>query len=136
MLVICQKLFFPIFSKNVAFFEKIWGLAFHLSRNMRNRSRNTKNEKCIAGYFASLFSCFVPLFLLFVFHSILHQGWHSHKKSKDFMVYFFAALIKHEIRVKHEKCIVNISYFVVCFVKTFAKYPRNVKYEKCMADLR
>ncbi len=81
--------------------------AIHLLRNTQKRSRNAKNEKCIALYFVSLFS-------LFAFGSILRQGWHSHEKSKDFVVYFLAALIKHEIRVKYEKCIRE--YFVFCGV--------------------
>ncbi len=51
------------------------------------------------------------------------------------MVYFFVALIKQEIRMKCEKCIVSVSYFVACFAKTFAKYPQNAKYEKCIAGL-
>ncbi len=52
------------------------------------------------------------------------------------MVYIFPALIKHEIRMKFEKCIVSVSYFVVCFAKTLAKYARNAKYEKCIAGLK
>ncbi len=92
------------------------------------RSQNVKNKKCIAEYFASLFS-------LFTFRSILCQSRHLREKSKDFVVYFFAALIKHEIRMKYGKCIVSILYFVVCFVKTFAKYPQNAKYGKCVAAL-
>ncbi len=91
-------------------------------------SRNAKNKKCIAGYFSSLFShfmllfsCFTLLFSLFAFHSILHQGRYSCKNWKDFVVYFFAALIKHEICVKCEKCIVSV--------------PQNAKYGKCIANL-
>ncbi len=76
-----------------------------------------KNKKCVAGYFASLFSCFVSLFSLFAFLSISYQGRHSPKKSKDFGVYFFAALIKHKIRMKCEECTVSVLYFVVCFAK-------------------
>ncbi len=33
---------------------------------------------------------------------ISHQGKYSHEKSKDFVVYFFTALIKHKIRMKYE----------------------------------
>ncbi len=104
-------------------------LAIHLSRNVTN-------EKCIAGYFAPFFSHFAPLFLLFVFCSISHLGRHSCENLKDFLVYFFAALIKHEICLQCEKCIVSVSHFVVCFAKTFTKYLQNVKYEKCIASLR
>ncbi len=64
-----------------------------------------KTEKCLAGYFVSLFSRFA--------FRISRQGRHSCKKSKDFVVYFFAALIKHEICMKREKCIASVSYFIV-----------------------
>ncbi len=62
-------------------------------------------------------------------HSSSHQGQHSHENSKDFVVYFFTALIKHEICMIYKKCIVSVSYFMACFMKTFAKY------EKCIAGL-
>ncbi len=67
-----------------------------------------KNEKCIARYFASLFS-------------LLHfaPGSAFARKVKGFCVYFFAALIKHQIRIKYEKCTVSVLYFMVCFAKTF-----------------
>ncbi len=84
-----------------------------LSQNTREWVQNAENKKGIAEYFASFFSHFAPLFSLFAFCSILH------KKSKDFVVYFFAALIKHEYFV-----------FVVCFAKTL------VKCEMCIAGLR
>ncbi len=54
---------------------------------------------------------------------ISHQGWHSRENSKNFVVYFFALLIKHEIRMKCERCIVNVSYFVMFR----EKHSRNVK---------
>ncbi len=62
-------------------------------------------------------------------------GWNLREKSKDFVVYFFAALMKHKIRVKYKKRIASVPYFVVCFAKTFAKYSQNVKYKKCIAGL-
>ncbi len=37
--------------------------------------------------------------------------------------------------MKHENCIVGVSYFVVCLVKTPAKYLRNAKNYKCIAVL-
>ncbi len=46
------------------------------------------NKKCIARYFTPLFSHLASSFPLFAFHSILCQGRHSCKKSKDFEVYF------------------------------------------------
>ncbi len=70
---------------------------------------------------------------VFAFHILQRsrQGRHLCEKSKDFVVYFFAALVKHEIHMKYEKCIVSVSYFVMCF----AKYSRNAKYEKRIASL-
>ncbi len=88
-----------------------------------------KNKKCIAGYFEFYAS-------FFAFRSILCQGQHLREKAKDFVVYFFAALIKHEIRMESKKCVVSISYFVVCFAKILTKYPLNVKYEKCITQAR
>ncbi len=105
--------------------------AIYLSRNMWKWTWYTKNGKCIVGYFASLFSHFAALFLLFEFHSISRQGWHSGENSKDFVVYFFAALIKHEIRMKCGKCIMSVSYFIV-FRK---KHSWNAKCEKCIAAI-
>ncbi len=104
--------------------------AIHLSQNVRKRSRNMKNKKCVARCFASLFCVSRPFF------HILHQGRHSHENAKDSVVYFFVALIKHEIRMKCEKCVVSVLYFIVCFAKIFAKYQQNAKYEKCIAALR
>ncbi len=78
--------------------------AVHLSQNTRKCARN--------GAFCTTF---------FAFCSISRQGWHLCKKSKDFVVYFFAALIKHEIRMKCEKCIMSVMYSVVCFAKNTRK---------------
>ncbi len=74
----------------------------------------------------------------FTFRTLQHfaPGSAFAQNSKDFVVYFFGALIKRKIRMKCEKCTVSASYFVVCFAKTFAKYARNTKYEKCIAGLR
>ncbi len=94
-------------------------LAIHLSRNTRKWAQNAKNEKCTARYFA-------PLFWFFAFRSTSCQGWHSSENSKNFMVNFFMALIKHEICLKCEKCIASVSHFMVCFAKTFAKYNERL----------
>ncbi len=51
------------------------------------------------------------------FFRFLHFTQHLHENSKDFVVCFFAVLVKHEIRMKCGKCIVSVSYFIVCFVK-------------------
>ncbi len=92
--------------------------AVHLSWNMRKWVRNARNEKCTAEYFASLFLCFMSLFLLFAFHT--RVGIHA--KVKGFCGLFFStALIEHEIRMKCKKCILRVSYFVVCFPKTLTK---------------
>ncbi len=65
------------------------------------------------------------------FFPFLRQGLHLSEKSEDFVVYFFAAIIKHGTCMIFKKCIESVSYFVVCF----AKYPGNAKYEKCIAGL-
>ncbi len=103
---------------------------------MRNRSQNAKNEKRIARYFAPLFSCFAPLFSLFAFHSILCQGGHLRKNSKDFVVYFFCGINRTRNLPKMWKCVVSILHLLVYFAKTFAKCSWNAKYEKCIAFLR
>ncbi len=77
------------------------------------RENDRENRKCMAGYFALCTSFFT--------FCISRQGRYSRRKSKKFVVYYFMALIKHEICMKYEKCIVSVSYFVVCFAKTFAK---------------
>ncbi len=87
------------------------------------------NEKCIAGYFMS-FVTFLEFRIPFFAFRILRLGQHSCEKSKDFVVYFFAALKKHEIRMKYEKCIASVSYFAVCFVKTHREI------QKCIASLK
>ncbi len=91
-----------------------------------------EKRKVYNGVFCVIFFSFS----LFAFHSISHQCRHSHEKSKDFVVNFFAALIKHDICMKYEKCIASVLYFVVIFVKTFVRYLRNAKYEKCITSLR
>ncbi len=78
----------------------------HLPQNTRNVKSKVYSEVFRATFFA---------------FRISHQGLHSRKNSKNLVVYFFAALIKHEIRQKCEKCRVCVSHFMVCFAKTFAK---------------
>ncbi len=82
--------------------------------------------KLYSGVFRVNFFAFCACF--FAFH-ILGQGWHLCEKSKDFVVYFFycfAALIKYEIRMKYEKCIMSV----------LRKHSQNTKYEKFIADLK
>ncbi len=116
---------------NVLNANSLW-LAIHLKQN----TRKAKNEKCIVGYFVPFFSRFALLFSLFLF--CIRVGIHA--KTKDFVVYFFAALIKHKICMKCEKCIVSVSYFVVCFVKNTRKmrkvYSRPLKYRQSMDSIR
>ncbi len=88
-----------------------------------------KNKKCISEYFAPSFLRFTPFF------RILRQGQHLRENSWDFVVYFFAALIKQDIRLKCEKYTESVLHFVMCFTKPFAKYQRNLKYEKRTAGL-
>ncbi len=89
-----------------------------------------EKQKVFSGIFCVMFSgifCvtfFVYSAPFFTFRISL-QGWHSCEKLKDFVVYFFTVLIKHEICMKYEKCMVNVSYFVVYFTKTFAKYAQT-----------
>ncbi len=103
--------------------------SYALIAKYAKRGRNAKNKKCIAIISRHFFSHFAPLFSLLTFCSISRQGRHSWEKSKDFVVYFFAALIKYEICMKCEKYTVSVSYFVVFFAKTLAKY------EKCIVGL-
>ncbi len=75
-----------------------------------NKTRNSREmRKCIVSvsYFVVCFTKNTPKCEKYIasrpffrFFSISHRGWHSREKSKDFVVYFFAALIKHEIREK------------------------------------
>ncbi len=95
----------------------------YIYREIRENGHEMRKTKCIARYFVSLFSHFAPLFLLFTFHSILGLSRHSCEKSKDFVVYFFAALIKHKIHMKWENMISEC--FVFCGV--LRKHLRNVK---------
>ncbi len=74
--------------------------AIHLSRNMRKWLWNAKNEKCIAGYFAYFFGVSRPVFRFLHFA----QGSVFVQKVKWFRVFFFVTLLKHEIRMKYEKC--------------------------------
>ncbi len=76
-------------------------------------------------YFASLFSHFASLFSLFAFHSILRQSRRSRENSKDLVVYFFAALIKHEICMKCEKCIESVSYFMISKMRKVYSRPNE-----------
>ncbi len=87
-----------------------------------------EKQKVYSGVLYVTFFTFDNPFFAF---RISQQGRHSHENLKDFAVYFFAALIKHEIRLKCEKCKVSVPYFAVCF----AKYPRNAKSEKRIASL-
>ncbi len=78
-----------------------------------------EKQKVYSGVFcATFFFAFRASVFTFL---ILRQGRHLRKNSKDFVVYFFVALIKHKIRMKCEKCIVSVSYFVVCFAKNTRK---------------
>ncbi len=71
-----------------------------------------KNKMCIAQqqnvYSAIFHITFFAFRVPFFAFCISCQGWHSCKKSKDFVVYFFVALIKYEIHMKYKKCIASL----------------------------
>ncbi len=106
-------------------------LAIYLSRNCMKCSQNVKNVKRslllhffhISHYFCRILHHFTP-------------GAAFLRNFKGFYCLFSAALMKHEIWMKYEKCIASVSYFVVCFAKTLAKYPPNVEYNKSIDSLR
>ncbi len=75
-----------------------------------------EKQKLYSGIFRIIFFAFCTSFSRFPFRSISRKGRQSREKSKDFVVYFFATLIKHEIGMKCDKCIMSVSHFVVCFV--------------------
>ncbi len=72
--------------------------------------------KVYSGVFRVTFFAFHAPFFAF---RILHQGRHSREKSKDFVVYFLAALIKHKIRMKYEKYMVSVYlFFKIIFLES------------------
>ncbi len=87
------------------------------------RENNREKQKVYSGIFRITSFAFRAPFFAFL---ISHQGRHSHEKSKDFVIYFLTALIKHEIRMKYEKCFV--------FRDMFHKIP--TKYKKCVRPYR
>ncbi len=93
----------------------------------------SEKQKVYSGVFHVTFFTFCASF--FAFHSISRQGQHSRRKSKDFVVYFFPALIKHKLRMKYKKCIVNVSYFVV-FFENIREIPAKCEIWKCIAGLK
>ncbi len=115
-------------------FRILWCVLQKHSQNIQKRSRNAKSGVSSMVFHVPFFSFRPPFFCFSPFAAFCARSAFA-QKSKDFVVYFFTALIKHKIRIKCEKCIVSVSYFVVCFVKTFAKYPQNGKYKKCIAGL-
>ncbi len=106
--------------------------AIHLSRNTQKWAQNAKSKKCMVGYFASLFSGFTSLFRFLYFA----PGSTFTQKVKGFRGLFFAALIKHKIHIKCEKCIVSVLYFVACFAKNTREmrkvYSRPTMQHECV----
>ncbi len=98
-------------------------LAIHLSQNTRKQSQNAKNEKCIARYFASLFS-------LFAFRSISRQSQHLRENSEGFYGLFFRGINKtwnsHEIRKVYSECFV----FRGVFRKNICEIPAKCEIRK------
>ncbi len=80
---------------------------------------------CLTSFFRILH----PFFRFSHFTAFCARVGICSNSQKDFVVHFFATLIKYKIRMKREKCIVSVSYFVMCFAKTFEKYPQNAKYK-------
>ncbi len=72
---------------------------------------------------------------VFYITSISHQGRHLYETSKDFMAHHFAALMKHEIWMKNDKCIASFSLFAVPFCETVCEIMRNAKNHKCIVSL-
>ncbi len=91
-------------------------LAIHLSWNMQKWVRNAKKERCIAGYFVSLYSLFTPLFSHFV------PGSAFTRKVKGFRGSFFHGINKtwnsYEMRKVYSECFVFCGVF---FAKILAK---------------
>ncbi len=83
--------------------------AVHLSQNTQKWTRNAKNKKCITGYFAPLFSHFASPFFAFYISQHFVPGLAFARKLKRFCGLFFAALIKHEIRMKCGKCTAGLT---------------------------
>ncbi len=82
-------------------------------------------------FHVTFFAFHVPFFSFRILQHFV-PGSAFVQKLKGFRGLFFAALVKHEIRLKCKKCILSVSYFVVCF----AKYPQNAEFEKCTASLK
>ncbi len=82
-----------------------------------------KKQKVYSGVFCITFFTFCVPFFVF---RILRQGRHSCENSKDFVVYFFPALIKHKIRMKCE-CIVRMA---IHLSQNMQKWVRNAKKRK------
>ncbi len=77
---------------------------------MRKWARNVKNEKCITGYFAPLFSRFAALFLAFCISQHFAPGSAFMQKVKGFFGLFFRGINKtrnlHEMRKVYGECFV------------------------------
>ncbi len=69
-----------------------------------------EKQKVYSGVFCVTFFVFhVPFLAFCISQHFACQGRHLRKKSKDFVVYFFATLIKHKICMKYEKCIAGLT---------------------------
>ncbi len=63
-----------------------------------------EERKVYSGVFRfTVFAFHAPFFAFCILqHFAPHRDWHLREKSKDFVVYFFAALIKYKIHMKYE----------------------------------
>ncbi len=103
----------------------------HAYRKICENGCEMQKMKSTQRGISTFFAFCAPFFRFSHFVPELAFAW----KLKGFCGLFFAALIKHEIRLKCKKCIVSVLHFVVCFAKTFVKYPQNAKYEQYIASL-
>ncbi len=71
------------------------------------------NKRKWSKAYSGVFHISHPFSLIFAFH--IKSGIRA-KSRRIMWVYFFAALIKHEICMKYEKYVGSVSYFVVYFV--------------------
>ncbi len=112
-----SRIFCTFFLRSAPLFH----ISLHFDTLIAKYAKMGAKNKKYSRVFCAFFCVPSPFF---TFRCISRECRHSCKNWKDFVVYFFAALIKHEIRVKCEKCIVSVSYFVMCFVKNTRKMQK------------
>ncbi len=81
-----------------------------------------EKQKVYSGVFRVPFLTFCDPFFAFAFQSISRQSRLSFEKSKDFVVYFFVTLTKHEMRIMYSECFI--------FRGVFCKNTRKMRNAK------